>query len=79
MVYLSDGYLKIAATWPPIRGKDDEKETKARESSGRFFQLMTKLPMDLQMVLCNRVFDLEDSVIKNIHSERGFKRFSQGW
>lgn len=67
MVFLSDGYLEIQ------RDLADETRAKAH----KFFSLALQLPMDLQVVLCNRVFGIEDSVIKSTHSERGFRKFAK--
>lgn len=64
-VYLSDGYLRIPEGFKP----EKEKEVK-------FFVLISRLPLDLQMVLCNRVFDLGHSIIKRNHSEKGFIKFA---
>jgi hypothetical protein len=62
VVYLSDDYFKLK------EGKEKEK---------RFFKIATRLPMDLQMVLCNKVFWIDSPIIKKIHSEQGFKVFAQ--
>jgi len=47
VVFASDGYLCVSAAPNPF-GQDDV----------RFFAIATKLPMELQMVLCNRLFGL---------------------
>jgi len=30
----------------------------------KFFEIMGKLPMDLQMVICNRIYDLQETIIR---------------
>lgn len=72
MVYLSDGYLETRKE--PIAFKH-EKRIKAQ----KFFELALRLPMDLQMVLCNRAFGVDASIIKKIYSEKGFKEFAKGF
>lgn len=68
MVFLSDGFLKIP-------------EDQADEMNGalKFFSLSVRLPMDLQMVLCNRVFGLGTSIVKALDSEEGFRKFAKGF
>lgn len=70
-VYLSDGHLEIQQSQDDI---NEEKRAKAK----RFFSLTTQLPMDLQMVLCNRVFGFQDLFIKISTSEKGFRKFAKG-
>lgn len=71
MIYLSDGYLKI-----PV--EDEDKEEKKKKAQ-RFFSLAAKLPMDLQMMLSNRVFGIMASVIRRGDSEAGFRKFAKGF
>lgn len=74
VVYFSDGYLEIPTeVKEEVEGNQNEKRVKAH----RFFSLATQLPMDLQMVLCNRAFGLETSVIRRIHYEEGFKKLAK--
>lgn len=76
MIYLSDEYLEIPRSrLQSSDGKEKEKENRAR----KFFSIALQLPMDLQMVLCNRVFGLEDSIIKAFRSEKGFRKFAKGY
>lgn len=60
-----DGYFRFSPTLgdgpPPEKAK-------------RFLDLAARLPMDLQMMLCNRVFGLDSDVITANHSEPGFRR-----
>jgi len=55
VILLSDEYYTL------ISNNENEKQDKARQ----FFRLMLKLPMDLQMVVCNRMFDLLKDSIKS--------------
>jgi len=55
VILLSDEYYTL------ISNNENEKQDKARQ----FFRLMLKLPMDLQMVVCNRMFDLPKDSIKS--------------
>jgi len=63
VVFFSDGFLTLK---PPA---DDEFSQKV----GRFFNLASRLPMDLQMVLCSRMFGSPRDVILSKDSERGFR------
>ena len=74
MVFLSDGYLKV-----PAKEEAEQIGVAKGMQAQRFFSLASQLPMELQMVLCNRVFGLEGSIIKQIHSEKGFKKFVKGF
>lgn len=56
--HVSEGYLKSNDCFPRTH---------------KFYSLASRLPMDLQMILCNRVFGLGDSTIKAVHVEKGFK------
>lgn len=60
MVLLSDGHLTIG------------EDTSTR--SARFFSLGQRLPMDLQMVLCNRLFDLPHDFVTVSKTTIGFKQ-----
>ena len=43
------------------------------DSTTRFFTIASKLPMELQMILCHRVYDSEKEYIKQFESEEAFK------
>jgi len=58
VILLSDQYYALIAN--NNYDDDDEKQAQARQ----FFQLMLKLPMEMQMVVCNRMFDLPKDIIK---------------
>lgn len=69
VIYLADGYLKISG--------EAEGNEENQPKASRFFALAAQLPMDLQMVLCNRVFGSGGSTIKRFHSEKGFRKFAK--
>lgn len=76
VIYFSDGYLQLDEG----EEKEEEEEMKSNEERAkaqRFFKLAALLPMDLQMVLCNRVFHLSSFIIRRNHSEKGFKKFAK--
>lgn len=86
VVYLSDGYLKIRDDETDTEGMllscfspDDGSSEVKIKAQKRFFSLAAQLPLDLQMVLCNRTFRLRTSIIKKTHSEEGFKKFAKEW
>lgn len=67
VIYFSDDYLRLRTLGA------DPKEG----NFGRFFQLAAKLPIELQMVLCNRACSLTHSVILSRDSELGFRKFAK--
>jgi len=48
-------------------------EITARSDTKRFFMITSRLPLDLQMVLCNRVFGSPKDIIISRSSEPGFQ------
>jgi len=48
-------------------------ERTAHSYTRRFFRITSQLPLDLQMVLCNRVFGSPRDIILSRDSEPGFK------
>ena len=48
-------------------------EGKAHSDSRRFFKITSQLPLDLQMVLCNRIFGSPRDIILSKYSEPGFQ------
>jgi hypothetical protein len=63
VVYLSDGYYQFSGAVDGAKQK-------------RFLTMATALPMELQMMLCNRTFGLEEVIVKRVHSEQGFRKFA---
>lgn len=71
VVYVSDQYLRVP--------EDQVAGNEEKQKAWRFFNLAARLPMDLQMVLANRVFGLGHlPFIKRVHSENGFRKFAKG-
>jgi len=66
VVFLCDGLLKVAA----------ESSTSSQEAA-RFFLIARELPLELQMVLCNRVFGAGKDMVLTKHSEPAFKRLGK--
>ena len=48
--------------------------TEAESQAQRFFAMARLLPMDLQMVLCNRLYSSPRDIVLRKHSEPGFRR-----
>lgn len=59
LVFYSDGFVRASGTTPPATSK--------------FLAISSQLPLDLQMVLCNRVFGSSKNIVRTKHSELGFK------
>jgi len=59
VVFFTDEYLKPA--------------TEILPSFQRFFDLCARLPLDLQMVICNRMFDSARCIVLSRDSEPGFR------
>lgn len=60
VVFFSDGYLQL----PTVA---------VTSQIGRFFAICSQLPLDLQMVLCSRMFGSGKDVILSRDSEAGFR------
>lgn len=60
VVFFADDFLRL-------------KRTRVGRAAARFFAISTRLPLDLQMVLCNRMFGSERDVIASRDSEPAFK------
>jgi hypothetical protein len=54
-------------------GRQEEREDKAK----RFFRIARKLPMELQMMLCNRMFNSPKDLVLRKDSEPAFKRLAK--
>ena len=66
VVFLCDGLL--ATTKPSAAGASEV---------ARFFQIAIQLPMELQMVLCNRMFGSGKDYVLTRHSEPAFKKLAR--
>ena len=66
VVFACDQYVRVAA---PL----------AQDGSARFFAIASKLPMELQMVLCNRLFGLARDVVLSKFSEPAFRFYAKSY
>jgi hypothetical protein len=67
VVFFSDEFLTL---------KTGDKETKS-EKAQRFFKIVRQLPMELQMVLCNRMFGSSKELVLTEISEPAFKKLAR--
>jgi hypothetical protein len=64
VVFFCDGFLRL-------------RTTAAAPSSARFFSMAAMLPIELQMLLCNRAFLIAQDGIRDHDSETAFRRLAQ--
>jgi hypothetical protein len=64
LVFACDDYLQLQPN-----GEDTKEKA--------FFRIGMKLPMDLQMVLCNRTFGWGSSIVSQKDSEASFKKYGR--
>ena len=64
VIFLGDDTLKI-------------RETEAQTPTGRFFTIVKRLPMELQMILCHRAFGCNKQNILSRDSELSFKQLAK--
>ena len=62
VIFLNDGYLKF------------KEETGIEEKHKHFFSILMKLPLDIQMFLCNKCFGVTTQFIKHTYIEYSFKK-----
>jgi len=60
VIFVSDGFLVL-------------REDEVPEETQRFFGVCARLPLDLQMALCNRMFGSPRNVVPSRDSETGFR------
>ena len=68
VVFLCDDLLATA--------KPSTTDASAASGAARFFQIAVQLPMELQMVLCNRKFGSGKDHVLTKHSEPAFKKLA---
>jgi len=68
VIFVSDGLLNLG----PGPCTEDSKAVRA----ARFFKATTNLPMGLQMIICNSLFDYCGHTVLRAHSEPAFKRLA---
>jgi hypothetical protein len=72
VVFLSDDFLSLK----PDTSDDGDNVDQNRKTK-RFFVIARMLPMELQMVLCNRIFKSPKDLVLKKHSEPGFKKLAK--
>lgn len=69
-----DGYMKLRKSTG-----FESPEFRATPEHHRFFQICDRLPIELQMTLCNRLFGLPDSVVTVQQFDQGFRWILLGY
>jgi len=72
MVFLSDNLLRVK----PATVSSPEANSPSI-AAARFFRVTLELPLELQMVLCHRMFGSTKDVIRSKDSEGAFKRLAK--
>jgi len=62
VIFFTDGFLRVKS----------ESVSAAAPGVERFLTIASQFPMELQMVLCNRLFDSARNMVLSKHSEPGF-------
>ena len=71
VIFLCDGLLRVSVE---SSASSSSSTTNKDNKAARFFQIAQALPMELQMLLCNRVFGTGKTIILTKHSETAFKK-----
>lgn len=69
-VFISDDFLKI-------RHRQFTRATHGASEAARFFQIACKLPLELQMLLCNRIVRSNRDLVPRFESEVAFKQLAR--
>jgi len=72
VIFLCDELLTVSA-----EGSASSPSTASNNKASRFFQMCRHLPIELQMVLCNRVFGAGKDTVLTKHSEPAFKKLGK--
>ena len=67
VIFLCDGLLTV----------DANSSSASLKKAARYFKMSQKLPLELQMVLCNRAFGAAKDTVLTKHSEPAFKRLGR--
>ena len=67
-VLLSDGFIEV--------GQPGKVSLPSRLQAARFFKMVRKLPIELQMVMCNPVVESGKDIILIKNSEESFRRWA---
>jgi len=60
-----------------VRAESSTTSTSTTKKIARFFKISQSLPMELQMVLCHRVFGAGKNIVLTKHSEPAFKKLGK--
>jgi len=69
VIFVCDGLMQTRKT--------DETQNQQLYSFIRFFKITEQLPIELQMLLCHRVFGSTASIIASSRSESAFRRLAR--
>jgi len=78
VIFLCDDLLILLQQQPNLHATDSAS-TAAAASSSRFFLIMKRLPMELQMVLCHRVYQSSKDSIPSHKSEPAFQALAAAY
>jgi len=73
VIFICDGLLVVGAE----SSASSSFSTNTSKKAARFFQIVQLLPMELQMVLCNRAFGAGKNLVLTKHSEPAFKKLGR--
>ena len=68
VIFLCDGFLRVRAKSPT---------SSPFNKAARFFLIVQLLPIELQMMLCNRMFGSRKDSVLTKHSELAFKKLGK--
>jgi len=80
VIFLCDDYVRLNVESPEVEAMKHvlrfglaTPESESYKRTLRFFNIAARLNMDLQMVLCNRLYGLTKDVISSKYSEAAFR------
>jgi len=62
LILLNEGYLRI---YQQLLTKEKSTELKSFKNKVKFFQIVAPLPLEMQMQVCNRVYDIDLNFISS--------------
>jgi hypothetical protein len=78
VILLSDHFVTFKEKKEDSQEEEkEEKDHNNYENTRRFLEIASRFPMDLQMVLCNRLFSSPKDIILSKFSEPGFKKLAR--
>ena len=66
VVFLSDGFLSV-------------ENSIIHQGERRFFRILQELPMELQMVICHRIYGSVRNIILSKNSEEAFRKLAKSF